>query len=144
MKTKPPTSKAEYPDAHGLTMQEARWHLEKHYGYKTSDWPTVTPVKDPKICTNMHEQFHYCWNCEIRESLYVPGQNLECHHLIGKHCRSDEYTNIVMLCRVCHENVKTKELSMERLLWLKWRWDRQHTSWVRLCLLARRFLEVAE
>ncbi len=120
---------ANYPDCHGIDFDEVRLHLPA----RVADWPTVVRVKDPAICRAMHEWFRGCWNCGW--------SRVEAHHIAGgTKGRSDEFCNIAMLCGACHPKANTAELPMGRILYLKWKFDKPHTDWVRLSLLANRFL----
>lgn len=128
-----------YRDSQGIELSDVWRFLHG----RPSDWPTVVRVHDETICKLMHEWFNECWNCGR--------MNVQCHHIIGgTKGRSDELTNIAMLCgpnlitgdEGCHAKANTNELPMGRILLLKCRWDWQHTNWVRLCLLARQFLAI--
>lgn len=130
-----------------MYFDEARAHVEKHYGKRVADWPQVRIVLDPEVCEQMHKRFWNvpCWNCGYvsyrNRNWPEPTSNaLEAHHIAGGAQRSDEYCNIAMLNSSCHKEVKTKKLPQGRILYLKWKHDRANTDWVRLTLLGRRFL----
>jgi len=77
----------------------------------------------------------YCGRRPVGSGL----DRLELHHVIGgTKGRSDERTNLIMLCRDCHEQVATAGLGA--ILGMKWSIDRQGTDWVRLAVLRRSFL----
>lgn len=128
-----------YRDSKGIALDQVALWLPP----RVSDWPAVKRVKDVVICAKMHEWFKECWWCGYRSGWNT---RIEAHHLAAGYSngRSDEYCNIAMLCSECHAKVKTPQLSQSRLLRLKWEYDRQHTDWVRLCLLARKFLYIDE
>jgi hypothetical protein len=152
MKRTPLTRKAKhgldlsrFPDSKGIYFDEVRAEVQKRYGMKVSDWDQIRVVEDPEICKRMHAMFGECWNCGRRE----PWNKIDAHHIAGSSHRSDELCNIAMLCGVvwngeaesCHSNVKTSKLPQGRILFLKWKYDRQNTDWVRLTLLGRKFLD---
>lgn len=137
-KSKPIIPVKHYPDCHGIDIDEVRLWLPG----RVADWPKVVRVDDRQVCKHMHQWFPVCWNCGRVDVV-------EAHHIFaGRSGRSDEYTNIAMLCgsnlwrgiEGCHAKANTDELPTSRILWLKWKFDRQHTSWVRLCVLAGRFV----
>lgn len=118
-----------FVDGHGVCFDEYRLWLPD----KVSDWPQVTRVDDPQVPRDYHEWWCTCWNCEEPPAYTKP---VDFHHLTGgTKGRSDEYCNGCMLCRECHDLANTNELPFARLLYLKWKFDRQHVSWVRLALL---------
>jgi 5-methylcytosine-specific restriction endonuclease McrA len=128
-----------YADSRGIRFDEYHFHLPA----KVSDWQTVVRVDDARICSDMHEWFKGCWACcwDDRDYAATTDYELQAHHITGgTKGRSDEYSNIAMLCMDCHGDANTNGLPMGRILFLKWKFDRQHTDWVRLALLARRFL----
>jgi hypothetical protein len=137
MKTKVQT----YCDSKGLAFEDVRAYMQKHYGVRTADWPTVKPVADKHVCKMIHEMpwwFGACWNCEG----HGDGWNvfIEAHHIVGAGRRSDELCNIALLCSACHVEVKTRKLPQGRILFLKWKYDRQHCDWARLAILRGQFL----
>jgi hypothetical protein len=130
----------QYPDAHGILFAEHHLWLPA----KVSDWPQVWRVDDPVVCQTMHKMFQFCWACgnfykyDCDRGYY---NRREIHHITGGiKGRSDEMCNVSVLCTECHKNANTAKLPIGRILFLKWREDRQHCDWVRLALLARRFL----
>lgn len=124
-----------YIDAHGFDPEDARLEIELRYGKRVADWPNRPLIKNRNVCATMHALYGSCWECGNRP--------VEAHHIIGGARKSDQMFNIAMLCRHCHLQVKTSKLPQARILYLKWKHDRQHCDWVRLMLLAKRFLEVA-
>ena len=86
------------------------------------------------------ELWDHCQVCqETYNSLSVV---LECHHIIGgTKGRSDELTNLICLCRSCHQRLGPhSEENLGTILFWKWATDRGTLSWVRLAILHRRFL----
>ena len=73
---------------------------------------------------------------------------LEMHHLVGGSVRSDELTNVMLLCsgrwsnsEGCHQRYGPhSEANFGCLLFQKWYTDRANLSWYRMALLAGRFL----
>jgi hypothetical protein len=128
-----------YADSRGIRFDEYHFYLPA----KVSDWQTVVRVDDPTVCRKMHE-WHgdMCWACGWPwSSMDVPTRRIEAHHIAaGTKGRADEYANIAMLCNLCHLSANTSGLPMGRILFVKWAFDRQHVDWVRIALLARRFL----
>lgn len=123
-----------YADCHGVRFDEYRDWLPE----RVSDWKQIVRVDDPVVCARMHGSWANCWECGgFRGWEYI----IEAHHIVGgTKGRADEFCNIAMLCRECHSNANTAKLPMGRILFIKWKWDRQHVDWVRLALLKRSFL----
>lgn len=126
----------EFRDSTGLAFSDVRAYMERHYGSRVSDWPSAKAVIDDSVERLMHEWFpRQCWVC---------GNGLagvQAHHLVGgSRGRSDEFTNIVLLCRPCHEQAHGGKLAFGRLIYLKWLNDPQHLNYGRLSLLKRAYL----
>lgn len=132
-RAKPP-SKETYPDCQGLGFDEARLFVEQWYGKRPGDWPKVVRVRDSKVCTAMHILFGLCWECDAFA--------IEAHHMASGFLRgkTDEMAALAMLCKLCHANVNTPALPLGRILYLKWKYDRPHTDWVRLIRIHGHFL----
>jgi 5-methylcytosine-specific restriction endonuclease McrA len=125
-----------YADSKGIPFDEYRVWLPE----RVSEWPQVRRVDDYEVCKRMHDQWQMCWNCCRIDFITIRGV-VQAHHIAaGTKGRSDELTNIAMLCGDCHANANTDALPLGRILFLKWKHDRQYTDWVRLALLARRHL----
>jgi hypothetical protein len=91
----------------------------------------------------MHLLFGECWSCgwPACANFSTELRTIELHHVFaGTVGRSDEFTNCAMLCSDCHRKVNTPELPTGRILYLCWKFNRQHLSWVRMALLARHHL----
>ena len=131
-----------YRDSRGLAFDEVRAYVEIHFGMRPSEWPRIKEVKDPDVCSRMHDLFCECWNCG-GEGGYGTFRRIEVHHICGgTKGRNDEPCNTAMLCNLprCHPSANTSELPIGRVLFLKWKHDRQNCDWVRLTLLNRKFL----
>ncbi len=127
-----------YRDCRGLAFDDVRAYMQKHHGFRVADWQSIKTVDDSTIGQIAHQLWGFCWNteCNARQ----PWNKIEFHHIIGGARRSDELCNVCMLCTACHEIVKTDVLPQGRILFLKWREDRQHCDWERLSLLSKKFL----
>lgn len=59
------------------------------------------PIKNPKLYTQWNKEHTHCQCCGVSSSMAVwPG--LTTHHII-KSGRSDEPTNLLRLCPLCHD-----------------------------------------
>lgn len=127
-----------YEDSTGLSFYDVRAYMQKHYGVRVADWPSVRRVDDPAACATMHKLFNRCWECGQYRGL---GRDaLEAHHIGSQFKKkSDELTLIAMLCAHTHRLAK-QELPFGRILFLKWKYDRIHLQWERVCLITRKFL----
>lgn len=126
-----------YADCHGIPFDEYRLWLPE----KVSDWLQVQRVDDGCVCFAMHLDYQYCWACEAINGGVTDFNPIEAHHIVGgTKGRSDEFCNVAMLCRYCHKIANTDSLPFGRILFLKWKHDRQHCDWVRLALLRRQHL----
>jgi len=118
-------------DSAGLAFEALRSTLPPR-----CDWPKRAAVKAPRLLRECHAEMSECLSCGS-----VVRSTLELHHLVGgRGGRSDERTNLVALCRVCHGLVNTPALPFGRLLWLKWLHQPEEVSWERLTLLHGRWL----
>lgn len=127
-----------YEDRHGIAFAAYRHHLPG----PVSAWEQVRRVRDPYVIAAIHYQWQRCQVCGADRHERV---KLEAHHIIGgTKGRSDERTNLIMLCaggaKTCHERVNTAELPLATILWALWRTNRLAVDWVRLALLRRRHL----
>lgn len=82
---------------------------------------------------------------EIREQFRGPGLCLICenvtpygepHHIVhGTVGRSDELTNLMRVCRECHNEIQSDARLLSKVLLAKWTFEPEQVSWVRLALL---------
>ena len=121
-----------FEDCHGVAFCEYRLWLPA----RVCDWPQVHVVKNSRVCDLMHRMCYACFICGGPPLVYRP---LEAHHIIGGAHRSDELTNVAILCRFCHQSVQHAPRRLKDVLLAKWQCDREHTSWVRLAQLHGRF-----
>lgn len=132
--------KERYLDCHGVAFDEVRLIL----GEDRSQWPKpIVRVLDDSIERTMHEWFNECWNCGSPSGWNC---SVQTHHSTGgTKGRSDEFTNICMLCEQfgvegCHKKANTAELPFGRILFLMWKHNKRMVSWSRLTILHGRFL----
>ena len=122
-----------YRDCHGVDFDDVRYIL----GEDRNKWPKVVRVIDPAVCKLIHQLWLYCWNCR--------DNGIEAHHeFAGSAGKTDELCAMFALCSECHGNVHTPKLPLGRMLFLKWKFDRMHTDWVRATLLRGSFLPELE
>ena len=120
-----------YLDCEGFPFESIRRVLGPR-----SNWPKRAAVKDRRVLRDCHAEMSECLACG-----FVIDSFLELHHLVGgRGGRSDERTNLLALCRWCHQKVNTPALPFGRLLFLKWFHQREDLSWERLTLLHGRWL----
>jgi hypothetical protein len=135
--------KNRFPDCHGICLDEVPMFLPP----RVADWPRAVRVDDIRVLEVMHGLFHACWNCGTARLLMPYGYRLQAHHIAGGYTkgRSDEMCNIAMLCSQegCHPSVGGENaiLPIQRVLYLKWKFDRIHTDWRRLSLLLNRRID---
>ena len=88
-------------------------------------------VIDPTIRA-AYRGFGHCALC--------PGLwHVEPHHLTGgSKGRSDEHCNLIAICGFCHYIIQSRPSGYKRVWKAKWKTDRGHTDWIRLCLLLGR------
>ena len=123
----------EYRDHDGVPFAEYRTLLPA----SSHDFGKIKIIKDREVLEWFHRTFHVCFVCGRKRREI----KLEAHHIFGgSKGRSDEATNLAMLCYPCHENVNTRYLPLGMLLWRKWLHDKENTSWPRMALLRRSFL----
>lgn len=130
-----------YVDCTGLSFAEAMASLPK----SVHDWPPPERVKDRVLLQRMHEESQRCGVCGYKPVVWSWLAPVELHHIVGgTQGRSDERTNLIPLCRRCHDNANTDALPFARILYHKWRTDPEHTDWRRLAILKRQFLPEPE
>jgi len=119
-----------YKDGDGVSFADHRALLPE----RAADFPAAGIVRDGEALELIGWRFPRCQVCGER------GGNR--HHIIGGAGRSDEATNLIVLCGSgnasgCHAEAHGGELTLARILWYKWRQDRANLSWVRLAILRR-------
>ena len=118
-------------DCCGVRFLETHLWLPK----RVKDWPQVRVVRsgpDNPVINDFRLPFGAwpsCWICGPEKL------GLEVHHIFGGAHRSDEFTNLTLLCPKCHRHVQSDPKLLPLVLLEKWNHDRMHTSWVRLCQL---------
>jgi len=129
-----------YIDGTGSSFTDAMRNLPK----SVHDWPPPERVKDHILLQRMHEERRQCGVCSYKPMAWS-WLAVELHHIVGgSKGRSDERTNLIPLCRRCHDNANTDTLPLARILFCKWRIDPEHTDWRRLAILKRQFLPEPE
>ena len=132
----------ELVDSCGIAFCDYHKHLPK----LARDFPLPHRVKDRKVLGEYRLRFDACQVCGATRRMWG-GEPvwLEIHHIIGgTQGRSDEPTNLILLCKREHVQVKTTALPQSRILYCKWLTDRENVSWVRLAILARKHLPTPE
>ncbi len=110
------------------------------------------PVKNPELLAALHGEWDFCHCCGIPRHR-AQWQRLELHHIL-KSGRSDERTNLVLLCIRDHQlaefhsiradnGVLLPYLTLPRVLWLKKRIDPENYDRQRLQQLYGKRLPVA-
>ncbi len=126
-----------YLDCNGIPFTEYRKHLPK----LASDFPRPKRVKDAELLRYYHGEHD---RCQVCGRMPYWGVQLECHHITGgSKGRSDERTNIIMLCngwQGCHNRVQSSVALFGDVLWWKWKSTPEEVDWVRLALLHGSFL----
>lgn len=102
---------------------------------RPADWPPARRARNAEAVAWYGWLFPRCQSCQAKESLDV-------HHLVGgMKGRSDERTNLLVLCRSCHERYGPHGAkNMARLLAAKAKADPDGLCLLRLTLLNRSHL----
>lgn len=101
---------------------------------RVADWPNIQCLEDISVTRLMHRFYRFCFLC-MSES------DIEAHHIFGGAHRSDELTNILMVCYRCHKRIQSDPKCLREVLMAKWTWDRIHTNWRRMLLLHGRWFD---
>jgi len=129
-----------YVDGCGVSFKEYRDSLPA----RADDFGKAGIVKDPDLLAAMHKESTRCQRCgrsAADQTAYGESIRLELHHIIGgSRGRSDERTNLLMLCHVCHGTAGTNAFPLDEVLWCKWATAPDEIDWARLAVLFRRFL----
>ena len=129
----------QYKDGNGIAFADYRNALPK----RASDFRKAKPIKNPELLRDLHADWRKCMVCGRMRQL---GVTLQLHHIAHGTCgRSDEATNIAMLCNSgpdagCHSDVHGGKISPGRLLYCRWYAEPDTVDWVRLAILFRHFL----
>lgn len=124
-----------FQDGVGVNFSEVRLWLPP----RVSDWPKVRIV-DCKENRGEYTDRLGCFYCE--RCVFGP---MDVHHIVGgSRGRCDSLTNLMPVCRKCHEEIQSVPALLPHVLYQKWKHDRAHVSWVRLTLLAGRWLDDLE
>lgn len=128
-----------YADGHGETPEAAMTFINA-FRAKYGCWPTPHRLTDPRVIVRLQKTFGFCFVCErqcdwtAREGSWL---KLDVHHIYaGTAGRADELTNLMPLCRPCHEKFQSLKPAAGFLLYRKWKFDRPNTDWLRLTILA--------
>lgn len=120
-------------DMQGYTLEQARV-LMSDWKQRLGRWPDAHAVKSPRVMAAFHDEFHHCWFCQTRHT--------EAHHFAHGARRSDERTNLIMVCSDfgggCHRLIESGKISQADVLTMKWKLDRDQLSWLRLLWLCKR------
>ena len=125
-----------FEDRLGLAFGAVRSALPEN----TRAWPSGRSLKAPQLLRFCHEEMWRCSNpwCAAPNAWWA---ELELHHIIGgRGGRSDERTNLLPLCRWCHQGPKKIEDNLGFVLFLKWLQAAEELDWLRLAALHGRFL----
>lgn len=129
-----------FEDRNGLPFAQAKLHLPQ----RASEWPGRESSKDPNLSRLLHAEMWRCSNPWCRNPAWLeraPWCILELHHMIGgRGGRSDERTNILPLCRWCHQGPHQITDNLGFVLFLKWLQAGEEIDWLRLAVLHGRFL----
>ncbi len=125
-------------DANGISFADYRHFLP----LRTFHFPKMHCVKNAELLRELHELWDCCQVCGRKADSTT---RLELHHIVGAAGRSDERTNLIMLCsegpdQGCHAEAHGGKLSLGNILWAKWYADRSNVDWVRLAVLRGSFL----
>ena len=128
-----------FVDGQGRSFAEAEQQLRDRYG-RSADFPKAKTIRDKATLEQIGLDFPQCQACGGDGGVL----GLHRHHIICGVGRSDERTSLIMLCSDgglgCHTEAHGGRLSLANVLWLKWRDDSKNLDWMRLAILARRFL----
>lgn len=120
--------KLDYRDSRGMTLADVRAKL----GELKLFWPKLAEVRDPRVCEMFHDLHKICWASNAWQ--------VEAHHMAeGSRGRRDYLALLVALSPAWHAKVNTPELTLENLIWLKWKYDWPHFDWEILVLALRYF-----
>lgn len=123
-------AKERYADAHGIYFDEILQHLPS----RVRDWPPLRLVHDARVCEK-YVALRTLDTCSLCGGHYWQTDCIDVHHIAANAGRSDEFCNLLLLCRKCHTAIQD-DPQRTREVWLaKWRVDRENCDWVRLVRL---------
>lgn len=121
-----------YRDRRGIAFADRHLLLPA----RVDMWPKYPP-RVKKDEAGLQHDFHgefgrwACWLCGIGPEWSPSGEQLivlQLHHLAGgSRGRSHERELFTMLDARCHANITKADLG--KLLWCKWKFDREWTDW---------------
>lgn len=118
-------AKQRFQDGHGVYFDEVWWLMS------VMECVKIRRVTDPEI----REHYRGFGRCPLCRNL----MKMEPHHLTGgSKGRSDEHCNLIGICGDCHDRIQSQPSEYKRVWKAKWKTDRGHTDWLRLCLLLGR------
>lgn len=121
-----------YQDGVGVYFNEIRQWLPS----KVRDWPQVRIVDSTGNRSQILSR-GFCFMCGASSRWHGP---LEVHHIFGgSRGRCDSLTNLMPVCRACHEETQSVPAMLPKVLLAKWKHDRANVSWVRLVVLNQRW-----
>jgi 5-methylcytosine-specific restriction endonuclease McrA len=120
-------------DGQGLAFADYRRKLPE----RAADFPRAPIRRDDLMRTMCRFDWDHCQMCACKLRKTASG---DVHHIIGGAGRSDEETNLLRLCRDCHD--ESWSVMLPQALYVKWKTDRENLSWVRLALLYGKFLPI--
>lgn len=127
-----------YRDSRGLPFANIRAAFAV-MGKNPQEFP-LNKVTDDALISSMHQENDHCWRCGVKTICEHIHRDPDIHHVI-KQRKSDERTNLLYLCAVCHRDCHlSSKFTMGEQLWLLWSRAHEHLDWMRLCVLQRHYL----
>lgn len=127
----------QYADKNGVLVDDLPRILPRPSD--THLWPPANIVRDLEIVIAYRGEHQHCQLCGAAFQWDV---RKELHHIIGGAGRSDERCNLIVLCNGYHGCHGEVHGNLPLILWAKWLTNKEDTDWVRLAVLARKFLPV--
>lgn len=124
-------------DGRGIAFADYRKRLPK----RTADFPKAGIIRDGDLLRSYRSRFTHCQLCGI--PLRKWDVKPELHHIVGGVGRSDEAANLILLCDGfdgCHSKVQGAPDMLPIVLAAKCLTDRDNADWLRLAVLAGKFL----
>lgn len=119
-----------YPDSKGLGIDDYHQLIPGRIGEQK-----IGKIKSREA---LQEYADANWRCLICGAV----NRLEIHHIIGGYGRSDELTNLLMLCSDCHGTSRYSGAPppLGKCLFAKWWYQQMQVDWARLAVLRARHL----